>query len=172
MENKKGNKKCIRTLFKLFTIQSAIGLFNVAMMSIKMGLWDNLYDAFQDVNKEDGINFETTCVSRAIDVEISKEVALAPSVKEEGDTLVSANGVSIGEVLKQVISFLECDSIEIIEARELTMKEWFMTSRRICDCEKRIMKEFSNRDFIVLGIDDILDIFKDHISQFRDKIIK
>lgn len=59
MEKKKGNKKYTTKLFKIFTMQLAIGLLNVVVMSMKMGLWDSLYDTFQEVNKHDGRNTET-----------------------------------------------------------------------------------------------------------------
>lgn len=148
----KGNKNFTRNLFKLFKMQPPIGFLNVAMMLMKMGMWDSLYDTFQEVNKQDGRNTKTTYVSGVIDVGISKVASLVTSIKEEGDTLVSANGVGIGEVLQQVINFIERNSIEIIEAGELAMKEWFMTLRRIWDCEKLVI--------CVLGISRVEDSYQ------------
>ena len=52
------------------------------------------------------------------------------------------------------------------------MKEWFMALRRIWDCEKWLMKQFSIKDFTFLGFGDFLDFLRSHIFQFPDKIIK
>ena len=62
-----------------------------------------------------------------------------------------STGLSTDQILRQVISFFERDSIE---AGELAMEEWFMTLRRIWDCEKWLMKQFSIRDFTFLGFGD------------------
>ena len=59
---------------------------------MKMGLWDSLYDTFQEVNKQDSRKTETAYVSGVIDVGLSKAAEPVPSVKEESDTLVSENG--------------------------------------------------------------------------------
>ena len=80
------------------------------------------------------------------------------------DASVSENGLSIDGVLQHFI--------ENIEAGELAMKEWVMALRRICDCEKWLMKPFSIKDFTFLGFGDFLDFLRSHIFQFPDKIIK
>ena len=47
-----------------------------------------------------------------------------------------------------------------------------MALRRIYECEKWIMKQFSIKDFTFLVFGDFLDFLRSHIFQFPDKIIK
>ena len=47
-----------------------------------------------------------------------------------------------------------------------------MALRRIYECEKWIMKQFSIKDFTFLGFGDFLDFLRSHIFQFPNKIIK
>ena len=47
-----------------------------------------------------------------------------------------------------------------------------MALRRICNCEKWLMKHFSIKDFTFFGFGDFLDFLRSHIFQFPDKIIK
>eukprot|EP01018_Ginkgo_biloba_P018249 Gb_22417 [translate_table: standard] len=82
---------------RIFTMQLAFGLLNVIVMSMKIGLWDRLYDTFQEENKHKYIEAKTTHISRVIDMEPLKARAQVLSIKEENLPSVTENGLSIDE---------------------------------------------------------------------------
>eukprot|EP01018_Ginkgo_biloba_P031675 Gb_23421 [translate_table: standard] len=91
---------------RIFTMQLAFGLLNVIVMSMKIGLWDRLYDTFQEENKHKYIEAKTTHISRVIDMEPLKARAQVLSIKEENLPSVTENGLSIDEVLQHFIRWL------------------------------------------------------------------
>ncbi|XP_057847024.2 protein NO VEIN isoform X2 [Cryptomeria japonica] len=159
--DKKGRNLLMRNmkkLSKLFTMEPAVSLLNVAVISMKMGLWDT----FLELNKQEGI-VTGDAYSREEKVQ---------NVEDKSHFLGVKNGLSSHEVVQQVIKFFEVNPIENARGGELATEEQFIMLRKIWHCERWLVSQFSVQDFACLGFGDFLSFLETHLCEFPQKIRK
>ncbi|KAH9288605.1 hypothetical protein KI387_032722, partial [Taxus chinensis] len=154
----KWSEKKLKRLCNFFTMQPAIGLLNVAVISMKMGLWDTILE----LNQQEGIMTKET----------SREETQVQSPEEESSILSTKTGLSACDIIQRVIKFFEVDSIECSQEGELATAECFIMLRKILHCEKWVVKQFSVQDFACLGFGDFLNFLENNLSQLPLKISK
>ncbi|KAJ4955822.1 hypothetical protein NE237_012605 [Protea cynaroides] len=138
-----------------------IGLLNVAVKSLKSGMWDSLYDTFQSISQqrfisEDSDQFNDT---ETIDVE--------PCVKDavSGNIHISELdfSVKVEDIVRKITSYFEFNkSIQRDGKNGLEMRIiWF---RKFLSCEKWLTEQFSVKEFGSLGHGDFVMFLEKHIA--------
>ncbi|KAI3706216.1 hypothetical protein L6452_23812 [Arctium lappa] len=138
-----------------------VGLLNVAITSIKFGLWDRMSSTPQANYNEVPANTNSkTC---AVDVNTDVEPA-------EKDVLVASKHVLEGRVditLEDVQKYIKeyfMSSSHILDNMDSFPKKQLILLREIHKLERRLSEQFSVDDFETLGFGAIFTFIEDHIS--------
>ncbi|XVF29093.1 hypothetical protein REPUB_Repub15cG0090200 [Reevesia pubescens] len=131
-----------------------IGLLNVAVTSIRKGMWDSIYDTIQAVRQ-----LELTKTANkysehvSIDVEPSEKDALIPT---------HMNCVTVEDVIKKIIAYFEL-SHEIQGGKSLKEKKLILL-RKAFYCESWLAEQFYVKDFNSLGHGEFFMFLERHAS--------
>ncbi|CAN6722643.1 unnamed protein product [Malus baccata var. baccata] len=136
-------RKKIKSMFSLHPL---IGLLNVAVSSIKCGMWDSMYDTFQTVSLTDNCPEYVS-----IDEPITKDepkIEDPPVVTEH--TVEHTQSVSVEDIIRNITLYFESDQGRHNNSQSLQEKI-FIFLRKLCDCELWLVKEFGLKEFTSLG---------------------
>ncbi|KAK8480690.1 hypothetical protein V6N11_070955 [Hibiscus sabdariffa] len=130
-----------------------IGLLNVAVTSIRRGMWDSIYDTIQAVRK-----FELTNTSdnysehESIDVEPSKKGALMIPT--------SIDCVTVEDVFKKINAYFKLNH----EIGKSLKEQKFSLLRKLFNCESWLAEQFYVKDFKSLGLGEFFMFLERHAS--------
>ncbi|MCL7027725.1 hypothetical protein MKW94_028800 [Papaver nudicaule] len=159
-------KKKMKSLFSSYP---CIGLLNIAIKSIKCGMWDNLYDAFQSIGQHGCASPNSASFSEMerIDVEIStKKDAL--SLDEHASASQLKHSVSIDDISKKILSYFKYDS-GTKEGLPAPQKQLTLL-RSLRDCEMWLTQQFSVKEFDSLGYGDFMKFLEDNSSSLPNEL--
>ncbi|XP_022722630.1 uncharacterized protein LOC111279838 isoform X2 [Durio zibethinus] len=131
-----------------------IGLLNVAVTSIRKGMWDSIYDTIQAVRQ-----FELTNTSdnysehESIEVEPSEKDASIPT---------HVHCVTKEDVIKKIIAYFELNH-EIHGGKSLKEQRLILL-RKLFNCESWLAGQFYVKDFKSLGHGEFLMFLERHAS--------
>ncbi|XVE81297.1 hypothetical protein DITRI_Ditri15bG0052600 [Diplodiscus trichospermus] len=143
-------RKKMRTMLSSYPF---IGLLNVAVKSIRKGMWDSFYDTIQAVRQ-----FELTNASdnysehEIIDVEPSEKDALIPRHRD---------CVTEEDVIKKIISYFELNH-DIHGGK--SPKQKLILLRKLFNCESWLAGQFYVNDFKSLGHGEFFMFLERHAS--------
>ncbi|KAL4272173.1 hypothetical protein GQ457_13G017120 [Hibiscus cannabinus] len=124
-----------------------IGLLNVAVTSIKKGMWDSIYDPIQAVrNTSDNYSEH-----ESIDVEPSKKDAMIPT---------SIDCVTVEDVIKKINAYFKLNH-EICESLK---EQKFVLLRKLFNCVSWLPEQFCVKDFKSLGHGEFFMFLERHAS--------
>ncbi|KAI3898025.1 hypothetical protein MKW92_029856 [Papaver armeniacum] len=157
-------KKKMKSMFSSYP---CIGLLNIAIKSIKCGMWDNLYDAVQSIGQHGctSPNSASFTDTERTDVEISAQ-KIALSLNERASQL--KDSVSTCDILKKIESYFEHDS-GTREGHSAPQKQLNLL-RSLRDCEKWLTQQFSVKEFESLGYGDFIKFLEDNSSSLRNEL--
>lgn len=186
-------KKSVKTkkkLAKLFKLYPAIGILNVAVLSMKAGHWDSLYDAFEGAvvdnayqNKElsmaetsDRIDVVATSASqrasKLLDVTDSNKQAVSIA-----DASASQEAPSVDQVLEEIVRVF-CEVCEEEESSSETCRRgssdeerYCMILKRVTKCEKMLTQRLSLNDFSSLNLGDFSEFIEQHWDVISKEIL-
>ncbi|KAF5736629.1 hypothetical protein HS088_TW14G00776 [Tripterygium wilfordii] len=135
-----------------------IGLLNVAVTSIKYGMWDSIYDTFEAISHHGLSNMLSGKISEYESIDVGPIVKAVTAVPE-----YSTHDVSVEEVMGKVCSYLELD--HKFQSNERSLKEnKFMFLRKLCNCETWLAEQFCVEVFRSLGHGDFFTFLEKHAS--------
>ncbi|CAN6486909.1 unnamed protein product [Victoria cruziana] len=155
-----------RKIRRLFSSYPWLGLLNVAVSSMKRGMWDSLYDSFHvDV---DGLTKEGS--TRSVEV-----VEVEPSAKCEVPSSTShpfkSHEISVcaDDICKMIIEYFKFDvymqgeSISISEKKSVSLTG-------ILGCETWIAKKFSVENFAYLGCGEFIEFLDKYMPSLSSEL--
>ncbi|KAL7083746.1 hypothetical protein ACP275_14G181400 [Erythranthe tilingii] len=145
---KEKNKKKTKGILKKnseFSKYPFVGLLNVAVTSIKYGLWESMYGASQ-VSSLQGVENTTPEAEAA-----------------EEDFSIGQNGVFVEDILKNISAHLE--TVDGFPDNENPALQKLIFFRKLCKCECWLAEHFSVKDFESLGLGDFCTFLAKHVTQ-------
>ncbi|XP_073027988.1 protein NO VEIN isoform X2 [Primulina eburnea] len=136
-------KKKVKALFTGFPF---VGLLNAAVTSMKFGMWDNMYDTFQDLGEQftNGKSFESSSDYISVDVEVAEKDA--PISAHEN--LMHKHDVTAEDIAKKISGYFE-DDISSFKSTSRENKFYFL--RKLCKCEYWLLEQYAINEFVSLG---------------------
>ncbi|KAI7727546.1 hypothetical protein M8C21_003850, partial [Ambrosia artemisiifolia] len=141
---------------KMTVLYPHVGLLNVAIASIKFGLWDRMSSS-QANGKEAAVN--TCAVDVSTDVEPTEENTLVANKH----VLEGGVGIALEEVLKHIRAYFVSPDYVLDNVTSYPRKQMIFL-REICKLEISLTRYFSVNDFETLGFGDIFTFLSEHIS--------
>ncbi|XVF65262.1 hypothetical protein PTKIN_Ptkin09bG0233400 [Pterospermum kingtungense] len=147
----KRNQKKLKSVLSSYPF---IGLLNVAVISIRKGLWDSIYDTIQAVRQFELKHTSDNCSAHeSIDVEPSEKDTLIPP---------QIHCVTAGDVIKKIIDYFELNH-EIHVGKSLKMHKLILM-RKLFNCESWLVGQFYVKDFKSLGLGEFFMFLERHAS--------
>ncbi|KAL4591063.1 hypothetical protein LXL04_004011 [Taraxacum kok-saghyz] len=144
-----GGKKKTKALKSMTLSYPYVGLVNVAIASIKFGMWDHKISTFQENTKE--VLAYTNSIMCALDVNT-----------EEKDVLEGCVCIALEDVVK----YIKADFVfpdHVLDDVNSFPKKQFILLREIWKLERSLNQKFSIKDFEILGFGDIFTFLADHM---------
>ncbi|XP_010023676.2 LOW QUALITY PROTEIN: protein NO VEIN [Eucalyptus grandis] len=156
-----------RRIISMFSTYPCLGLLNIAVTSIKCGMWDNIYDTLQaiDENERNKTGFDEGAKYEIIDVVPSeKNLAVTSTLNSE-----ATHSVTVEDVISKVTSFLELDN-ELHHKNKLSSDENYNIFKKLHDCEFWVAEQFSVGEFKSLGHGDFLAFLGRNCSELPREV--
>ncbi|XP_077234844.1 histidine kinase-, DNA gyrase B-, and HSP90-like ATPase family protein [Tasmannia lanceolata] len=160
----------------IFSSYPAVGLLNVAVTSMKHGMWDSLYDAFQTIGEHGfrGTNSAVEMIDIGPSIKrdaVSNDCERIPRHRHGEPCLPQKLGVTVDDIIMKVATYIELDHAMPKEGK-LHLEKQFCSFRRFHDCEAWLKKQFSVKDFSSLGYGDFFEFLENHISLIPYELLK
>ncbi|KAG6731183.1 hypothetical protein I3842_01G116900 [Carya illinoinensis] len=146
-----------------------VGLLNVAVSSIKFGMWDSIYDTFQAINQNE---LRKTCNEKYSEYEI---IDVEPSLKDApviaDDHKKRIPRVSVEEIISKLATYFELD-YDINSYGKSLLERRIILLRKLYHCEFWLAEQFCVKTFKSLGYGEFLMFLEKHASLLPDQIYK
>ncbi|XP_050366227.1 protein NO VEIN [Argentina anserina] len=171
LNNTDAQKK--KEIKSMFSVDPLIGLLNVAVSSIKSGLWDSMYDTFQIVGQLTDKVPDNSPEYVNIDVEPSikdeKRAKDAPVIPEQA--VEPRQSAFVEDIIKKITMYFELDRGVHGNGRSLQEKICnFLT--KLCRCELWLVEEFSVKEFRSLGHGEFLRFLENYAGLLPSELCK
>ncbi|XP_073128056.1 protein NO VEIN [Henckelia pumila] len=136
-------KKKVKALFTSFPF---VGLLNAAVTSMKFGMWDNMYDTFQDFGEQftNGKTFESSSDYISINVEVAEKDAPISTHEK----LMHKHDVTAEDIAEKISEYFEDD---ISSSKSASRESKFNFLRKLCECECWLVEQYVINEFASLG---------------------
>ncbi|KAL8227348.1 hypothetical protein R6Q57_017180 [Mikania cordata] len=148
-------KKKNKALNKMIKSYPHVGLLNVAIASMKFGLWDRMSSSVAN-SKKVAVN---TCADVKTEIQPVEKNTLVATKHVLGGSI----GIALEDVLKYVMEFFVSHDHVLDNITSYSKKEMIFL-REICRLECSLAQYFSVNDFETLGFGDIFTFLAEHIS--------
>lgn len=158
--------RCMRRFKCIFSSYPFNGMLNVAVASIKCGMWDSIYDTFQVTSQPESANtlsgncFEYGC----IDVEPGEKQA--PVACER---LQQTHRVPVEEIIEKVTRHYELHS-EYQSNGKSVLENKLISMKKLFSCELWLADQFGVKEFKSLGHGEFFVFLEKHASLFPAKL--
>ncbi|KAM5562292.1 protein NO VEIN-like [Rosa sericea] len=171
LSNIEAQKK--KEIKSMFSLDPLIGLLNVAVSSIKSGLWDSMYDTFQTVGQLTDSLLDNCPEYVNIDVEPSikdvKSTKDAPVIPEHA--VDHRQSVSVEDIIRKLTMYFEIDRGVHGNGKSLQEKICtFLT--KLYSCELWLVEEFSVKEFRSLGHGEFLRFLENYAGLLPQDLCK
>ncbi|GJS11643.1 histidine kinase-like ATPase, C-terminal domain-containing protein [Tanacetum coccineum] len=154
-------KKKTKAVNSMISSYPYVGLLNVAIASIKFGLWDRMRSVPEEINKEGHANTNsTTC---AVDVKTDVEPAEQDVLVASKQDLKGRAGITLEDILTYAHEYFLVSN-QVLDNISSYPKKQLVLLREICKLESSLTQHFSADDFATLGFGDIFTFLGEHIS--------
>ncbi|KAL5542662.1 hypothetical protein UlMin_010372 [Ulmus minor] len=157
-------RKNMRAMFSSYPF---IGILNVAVSSVNLGMWDSVYDTVQAISPYDSFKplLNDDSEYKSIDVEPSKD---APVIKEQMGK--HDHGVSVEDIIRRVAEYLQLDHEDNNEKPILEKR--FSILRNLSSCECWLAEQYRVKEFRSLGNGDFLQFLEKYASLLPQELCK
>ncbi|MCD7453280.1 hypothetical protein HAX54_020359 [Datura stramonium] len=147
----------------LFSSYPFCGLLQVAVASIKRGMWDSLYDKFQTFQNCGVTNGGTENCADSICIAVESPERDATNLFEK--RLVCGSGVTIEDILGKIITYFEGDDNALSTASSYHEKFFFLLNK-FRKLESWLTMQFAVKKFESLGYGDIWHFLEKNMHLF------
>ncbi|KAH0635064.1 hypothetical protein KY289_038096 [Solanum tuberosum] len=145
----------------LFSSYPFCGLLQVAVASIKRGMWDSLYDKFQTFQNCGVTNRGAENCADSICIEVESPERDATNLFEK----VCESGVTVEDILGKIITYFEGDDNAMSTASSFHEKFFFLLNK-FCKLESWLTMQFTVKKFESLGYGDIWHFLEKNMHLF------
>ncbi|GFY81619.1 histidine kinase-, DNA gyrase B-, and HSP90-like ATPase family protein [Actinidia rufa] len=159
-----------KKMISMFSSYPCIGLLNVAIASIKSGMWDSMYDTFQAFT-EHGVASplpEKCPEYENIEVEPAERDALILAE----DASMCKQSFSVEDIVHKVSTFFELDYNILSNINSSLEKKKFTLMRKLRECEFWMTEQFSIKEFESLGYGDFFTFLEKYVSLLPNALQK
>ncbi|XP_059632151.1 protein NO VEIN isoform X2 [Cornus florida] len=151
-------RKKLRLMFSSYPY---VGLLNLAVTSIKCGMWDSMYDTLQDFGQYGVANTLPEKCSEYVNIEVEPTEKDAPVIAEH----VSEHkcNVTLEDIVHKVAIYFELDD-DIVNNVGSYLEKQFSLLRKLRKCELWLTEQFSVKEFESLGYGEFLMFLENHES--------
>ncbi|XP_068634476.1 protein NO VEIN [Aristolochia californica] len=144
---------------RLFQSHPCAGLLNVAVTSIKCGMWDNLYDTLQAFGDDKASTIQPTEV---IDI----GTAINRDAKGDQSELVprTLSSITVDGIIRKMEAYFDLEHVTTTSQGNLPLARRIECVKTICDCEIWLTKQFAAIDFISLGHGDFFEFLRKYCA--------
>ncbi|GMH20284.1 hypothetical protein Nepgr_022125 [Nepenthes gracilis] len=150
-------KKMLKSVFSTYPF---LGLLNVAVTSIKNGMWDSIYDTFQSIGE-----LGETCTHADKCTEYAS-IDVGPKEKDPR-TAMNILGhdpyVTVDDIVRKVKEYFAIENSFRTSANSL-LEKIFIVARKLCHCEVWMAQQFSVNEFKSLGYGEYFAFLEQHAS--------
>ncbi|XP_074579426.1 protein NO VEIN [Curcuma longa] len=142
---------------KILSSYPAIGLIGIAIMSIKHGTVDSIYDTFQAFGQSELSNPSCAFSTEMINV--------GPTNKENARLNVSESfdSVTVDDIVKKIADYMELETINGSK-RDLHTGNLLWSLKKLGDCERWLLTHFSAKEFSTIGYGNFLEFLERYAS--------
>ncbi|KAK9682504.1 hypothetical protein RND81_10G078600 [Saponaria officinalis] len=155
--------KNIQKLSAIFSAYPLVRFINVAVTSIKMGVWDILCSS----GEQEGEN------NQADELTTPKSVDVEPIKKDHGlcnvGSLDSASCVDVVNIVHKVLDYLAENSV--VSAGSSHLDKVLMFAKQLCSCKVWLAEQFSANEFESLGHGDLLSFLESNTSILQNELL-
>lgn len=148
------SKRKTKALNSMASSYPYVGLLNVAIASIKFGLWDRICSTSEANSKEgpSNANLGTCALDGNTDID-----------PDEKDVVEGSVCIALEDVLKYIKTDFVFSDHNLDNVSSYPKKQLIFL-REICKLERSLTQKFSIKDFEILGFGHIFTFLMDHIS--------
>ncbi|KAJ8547079.1 hypothetical protein K7X08_010665 [Anisodus acutangulus] len=148
---------------RLFSSYPFCGLLQVAVTSIKRGMWDSMYDKLQTFHHCEVTNRGTENCADSICIEVESPERDATNHSEK--LLVCESGVTIDDILGKINTYFEGDDNALSTASSY-LEKFFFVLNKFRKLESWLTTQFSVKKFETLGYGDIWPFLEKNMHLF------
>ncbi|XP_062109173.1 protein NO VEIN [Humulus lupulus] len=157
-----------KRMISMYSSYPFIGLLNVAVSSIKLGMWDSIYDTVQAISKyetpkpliNDNLEYESINIEPRKDVLVTSEPMLE-----------HAQGVSAEDIIKKVAAYVKLDH-ETLKNDNSIIEKRYSILINLSKCERWVADQFCVKEFRSLGYGDFLPFLEKYTSLLPPELCK
>ncbi|XP_047314743.1 protein NO VEIN-like [Impatiens glandulifera] len=129
-----------------------VGLLNVAVASIRSGMWDSMYDTLQALNLSEVAQEPSATEYENIEVESDEKDRVTSKVENE-------HSISVKDLSKKVLEYFQLHNGAITSTTS-----FLNLLKELCNCKLWLMKQFSVQNFAILGYQDFFMFIEKNLS--------
>ncbi|XP_043719749.1 protein NO VEIN isoform X2 [Telopea speciosissima] len=143
-----------------------IGLLNVAIRSVKSGMWDSLYDTFQSISQQRFITADSDQFNDFETEDFGPSEKDAVSGSNHISELVSVN---VEDIVRKIASYYELNGA-IQREGKTGLEMQIIWLRKLLSCEKWLTEQFSVKEFGSLGHGEFLMFLEKHVALLPNEL--
>ncbi|KAD5508904.1 hypothetical protein E3N88_16607 [Mikania micrantha] len=156
--------KPLKELCKSFPL---VGFINVAIRSIKHGMWDSMYDTFQTFEQEE----EPVTDSKGHAENVTIHTEQVESLRVSKHALKQNCEVGLEDILKKVSEFLESNP-DVMGGASTSLGKNVVFLRNLYKCEVWLTQQFVADSFESFGYGDFLTFLERNVSALPSSLHK
>ncbi|KAL8491297.1 hypothetical protein ACS0TY_023070 [Phlomoides rotata] len=158
--DKKGRWRNVRKVKEMFSSYPFVGLLYAAVTCIKLGIWDNMYDTFQNLNQDcvDDKPIESSSDYISIDVDSAKKDVSIPG----RELLTPEHDFRAEDIVKKMTGYFEDDVLTCKGPQENRLQ----LLKKLSKCEYWLVQQFSVAKFESLGHGEYFVFLEKYMERF------
>ncbi|XP_052207754.1 protein NO VEIN isoform X2 [Diospyros lotus] len=154
---------------RMFTRYPFIGLLNVAVKSIKCGMWDSMYDTLQAFSQHDVPNTHSEKCVNYESIEIEPADNDPPTIAEHLSK--KDRRVTIDNIVEKLSSYFEVE-FDMSSNGKSSLEKKLIFMRKLLKCEFWLTEQFSVKEFESFGYGDFFTFIEKNFSLLPNALQK
>lgn len=159
------SRKKKKMLTALFSSYPFAGLLDVAVKSIKCGMWDSIYDTFQTLGHQGALNSVSEKQVDCISIEVESDEEDAPI--SAGKSSKHECGVTVDDIIKKISSYFDFDG-DVSGYANPTKQMRLSILRKLYKCESWLVEQLSVEEFECFGFGDFIMFLERYLHLLPD----
>lgn len=159
-------KKKLAALFSSYPIA---GLLDVAVTSIKCGMWDSIYDTFQTLGQQGALDSVSEKQVDCVNIEVESDEEDAPI--SAGKSSNHECGVTVDDIIKKISSFFDFDG-DVSGYANPAKQMRLSILRKLYSCESWLVEQLSVEEFESFGFGDYIMFLERYLQLLPDALQK
>ncbi|KAJ7955389.1 Histidine kinase/DNA gyrase B [Quillaja saponaria] len=159
-------RRKIRWMFSSYPFNA---LLNVAVSSIKCGMWDSIYDTFQAISQNELTDTLPEQNSEYVNIDVGPSVKNTPATIEHNVEHIQS--ISAEDIIRKIETYFELDN-EILSDSKSFAQSKILYIRKLCNCQYWVAEQFCVKNFSFLGHGDFIEFLEKNGSLLPRELYK